>query len=91
MNATEQKARELGAELVRIWENWSDENEHDSEIALRDTAKEVRALDLHHVDGVLASPLNYFVRSHLDDENPEDLTISEMIESIKISLSLLNS
>lgn len=88
-NAIETKAKELGAELVRLWNNYSDENSNETDLAMRETTKEIRALDLRQVDGVLASPLNYWTRAELDDENPEDLTFCEMIESIEISLGLM--
>lgn len=89
MRPLDQKACDLGAELVRLWENWSDANEVESELAMRNRAKEIRALDLHQVDGVIASPLNYFVCAYMEDSNPEDLTISEMVDSLKVSLSIM--
>ncbi len=88
-NEIEARAKELGAELVRLWANYSDENSVETDLAMRETTKMIRALDLHQVDGVLASPLNYWTRAELDDENPEDLTFCEMIDSIEISLGLI--
>ena len=88
MTPLDQKACDIGAEMVLIWDNWSDANEIESDLALRQCAKDARALDLHQVDGVIASPLNYFVRAELDDENPEDLTFCEMFESIGTNVIL---
>lgn len=88
MTPTE-KAKSLAAELVRIWAEWAGHDEEESDNAMRDACKEARTLDMHQVEGVIASPLNYFVRAYLDDENPEDLTYDEMMESMKIGLSLL--
>lgn len=82
------KAIDTAREIVRIWADWSDGNEVQSELALRDACKTLRAIDLHQVDGTLSSPLNYFAMAYLDDHNPEDLTICEMVESIEISLAL---
>ena len=75
--------------IVRLWDEYSDENSEESDSAMRDTFKAVQGLDLHQVDGVLASPLNYFAQAFLTDENPEDLTFSEMAESIEISIGIL--
>ncbi|WP_454618359.1 hypothetical protein [Bradyrhizobium cenepequi] len=86
-----QKAAAVASELVRIWADWSENDEEASDNALRDACKEARAIDMHQVEGVIASPLNYFVRAYLDDENPEDLTYDEMMESMQIGLSLLPS
>lgn len=75
--------------IVNLWNGYSDANSEESDSAMRDTFKAVRALDLHQVDGVLASPLNYFARAFLDDDNPEDLTFAEMTESLEISIGIL--
>ena len=84
----DQKARALAFTFTAIWANWSDADENASDDALRLTAEAVRALDLTQVDGVIASPLNYFTRAYLDDENPEDLTYDEMMQGLTISLSI---
>lgn len=85
----EQKALILARNLVTLWNEYSDENAEETESAMRDTFKEVVAMDLTRVDGVLASPLNYYARASLYDENPEDLTICEMTESLEISIGIL--
>jgi hypothetical protein len=89
MNLLTRKACDIGTEIVRIWSQWSDATEVESELALSACVNEARTLDMHQIDGVISSPLNYFVRSQLDDENPEDLTWCEMIESIEISVKVL--
>jgi hypothetical protein len=89
MPPLDKKACDLAAEIVRIWENWSDGNEEASDNALRDCAKDIRTIDLHQVDGVIASPLNYFTRAYLDDDNPEDLTFCEMMDGMKVALGLM--
>lgn len=89
MTPLEQKACELGTDLVRLWDNYSDENSIQTDLEMREATKEIRALGLDHVDGVLASPLNYWTRAELDDENPEDLTFCEMLESVRISLKIM--
>ena len=89
MTEEQKKALTLARNLVTLWNEYSDENSEETESLMRDTFKEVAALDLHKVDGVLASPLNYYARASLYDENPEDLTISEMTESLEISIGIL--
>jgi DNA (cytosine-5)-methyltransferase 1 len=64
----------LAVTLTSIWTAWEDGREDELDNALHLVCLAVRDLDLHQVDGVLASPLNYFVRNYLDDDNPEDLT-----------------
>lgn len=86
----EQQAKILARNLVTLWNEYGDENAEETESSMRDTCKHVRSLNLHTVDGVLASPLNYFANSYLDDHNPEDLTIAEMVEGLEISLGLLD-
>lgn len=76
--------------IVTLWNEYSDENSEESDNAMRDTFKAVLGLDLHQVDGVLASPLNYFAQAYLTDHNPEDLTFAEMTESLEISLKILD-
>lgn len=83
------QARGLACTIVALWNGYSDENSHETDIAMRDAFKEVDALDFSHVDGVIASPLRYFARAFLYEENPEDLTFAEMTESIEISLGIL--
>ncbi len=90
MNVADQKALALACNIVSLWNGYSDENSEQTDLAMRDTFKEAVAMDLHQVDGVLASPLNYFARAFLDDENPEDLTFCEMSESLEISIKLMN-
>jgi hypothetical protein len=85
----QKQAVSLAETLVNLWDNYGQVSEAQSDLDMRDCCKELRKLDLREVDGVIASPLNYFVRAYLDDENPEDLTYGEMIESISISLGLL--
>lgn len=84
------KAMILARNIVALWNGYSDENSEETESAMRDTFKEAVAMDLHQVDGVLSSPLNYFARAYLYDENPEDLTYSEMTESLAISIKIMN-
>lgn len=90
LNDTERKALILARNIVALWNGYSDENSEETESAMRDTFKEVVALDLKNVDGVLASPLNYFARAYLNDENPEDLTYQEMTDSLDISVGILD-
>jgi len=89
---TEQaKALILARNIVNLWNGYSDANSEETESAMRDTFKEVVSMDLKSVDGVLASPLNYFARAFLYEENPEDLTFSEMSDSIQVSLDILEN
>lgn len=75
--------------LVSTWATWEDGKENILDDVLRVTCEGARSLDMHQVEGVIASPLNYFVRAYLDDENPEDLTYCEMMQSMNISIGLL--
>ena len=72
--------------FVSIWSSWTDGNADALDNALRLNAEAVRRLDLHQVAGNLASPLNYFVRAYLDEDNPEDLTYAEMMQSLEIAI-----
>jgi hypothetical protein len=83
-----QKARALAITLISIWASWADGHEDSRDDALRLCAEAVQAIDLAHVCGTIASPLNYFVRAYLLDENPEDLTYDEMMQGMAISLDL---
>lgn len=85
---SDQKARACAIMYTSIWASWSDTHQDDRNNALRLVAETVRTVDLHTVDGTMASPLNYFTRAYLDDTNPEDLTYSEMMQSMEISLAL---
>ncbi len=75
--------------LVTIWQIWEDGKEDVLDDCLRVTCEAARQLDMHQVEGVIASPLNYFVRAFLDDDNPEDLTYAEMMDGMSISIGLL--
>jgi hypothetical protein len=88
MTDLDKKALGLAQTIVDLWNGYSDENSERTELAMRDAFKEVEAMDLGMVDGVLASPLKYFARAYLNDENPEDLTYCEMTESLEISIGL---
>lgn len=85
----ERQALVLAREIVSLWNGYSDENSEQTDQAMDDAFKAVLAIDLHKVDGVLASPLNYFARAVLNDENPEDLTYCEMSGSLQISIDLI--
>lgn len=82
------KARALAHIIVKLWATWSDQNEDIADDGLRLTLEQVRALDLRQVDGTLSAPLNVFARAYLDQDNPEDLTFGQMIESIEICIGL---
>jgi len=85
----DQQARALMIAMIAVWKNWSDANELDSDHAHTILCEIARQrLDMHKVAGHLSSSLNYFVLATLEDHNPEDLTFSEMFESMEISLSL---
>lgn len=83
------RALALAQILVTIWQAWEDGKEDILDDALRVACEGARALDMHQVDGVIASPLNYFVRAYLDDENPEDLTYCEMMGGMSTSIGIL--
>lgn len=85
----DKKALALAATIVSLWRTWEDGNEDMQDDALRLAFEAVRTIDLHHVEGVIASPLNYFAMAYLDEHNPEDLTYSEMVESLAISIRLM--
>lgn len=82
------RALALAHIIVKLWETWADENEDIADDALRITLEQVRDIDLTGVDGTLAAPLNVFARAYLEDDNPEDLTFDEMIQSIEICIGL---
>lgn len=88
MTDMDKKALGLAQAVVGLWNAYSDENSEESDLAMREAFKEVAAMDMAKVDGVLASPLNYFARAFLNGENPEDLTFGEMTESLEISIGL---
>jgi len=88
MMTPDKKARALAVTFLSIWNAWADEHEDSRDDALRLTCEAVRAMDLHQVDGTLASPLNYFTCAYLDEFNPEDLTYDEMMQGMAISLAL---
>jgi hypothetical protein len=90
LSPEDQKALILARNIVTLWNGYSDENSEETESAMRDTFKEAIAMDLHKVEGILASPLNYFARAYLTDENPEDLTFQEMTDSLEISVNLID-
>ncbi len=90
LSPEDQKALILARNIVTLWNGYSDENSEETESAMRDTFKEAIAMDLHKVEGILASPLNYFARAYLTDENPEDLTYQEMTDSLEISVNLID-
>ena len=75
--------------LVTTWANWEDGNEDVLDDVLRMACENARAVDMHQVDGRIASPLNYFVGAYLDENNPEDLTYCEMMESMQASIRML--
>lgn len=87
-DALDHAALVLAQNIVDLWNNYSDENSEQTDLAMRDACKEAQAMDLRQVDGLLASPLRYFARAFLEDDNPEDLTICEMVESLKISIQV---
>jgi hypothetical protein len=90
LSTEDQKALLLARNIVMLWEGYSDENSEETESAMRDTFKEAMSLDMHSVEGIIASPLNYFAHAYLYDENPEDLTFCEMTESLAISIKLID-
>lgn len=90
LTAEDQKALILARNIVTLWEEWNDEKAEENDNAMRDTFKEAVAMDLTKVEGVLASPLSYFARAYLYDENPEDLTFSEMTDAIKVSVDMID-
>jgi hypothetical protein len=90
LSTEDQKALAIARNVVSLWNGYSDDNSEESDLAMRDAFKAVEALDLHRVEGILASPLNYFARAFLNDENPEDLTFGEMSQSLEISIGLID-
>lgn len=89
MTDLDQAAISIAQRIVALWNGYSDENSLETDIAMREAAKEAIALDLRMVEGVIASPLKYYAMVELEDHNPEDLTICEMVESLEISIGLL--
>lgn len=89
MSDLDQKAVAIAQRIADLWNGYSDENSNETDLAMREAFKEAQAMDLRQVDGVIASPLNYFARAFLNDENPEDLTYCEMVESLEISIGLM--
>jgi hypothetical protein len=87
----EKKALILARNIVALWNGYSDENSEETESAMRDTFKEIITMELTQVDGVLASPLMYFAIAYLYDENPEDLTFSEMSDRLEISIGIIQA
>lgn len=77
--------------VVSSWNAWggADRLEIVGDDALNVLAMAADQLDFAHIEGVIASPLKYYARAILHDENPEDLTYCEMIESLEISIKLL--
>lgn len=77
--------------IVGSWYRWNGEDRYEiiGDDALNVLAEAAAALDFRQVEGVIASPLNYFARAILHDENPEDLTYCEMIDSIAISIRVM--
>ena len=90
MTSLDQKACDLAAEFIRIWANWETLGDEAGDDALRDTAKEVRALDLNRVDGVIASPLNYFAMAYLDEltQLPSRRSLNEALLKLGDSYSI---
>jgi hypothetical protein len=84
------KAMAYAQILVTTWQVWDDGKEDLLDDCLRVTCEAARALEMSQVEGVIASPLNYFVRVYLDDDNPEDLTYCEMMDSMSVSIGLLH-
>lgn len=84
-------ALNIAKEIASLWANYSDDNSTQTDLSMRDYFKQAEAIDLDCVDGVLASPLKYFARAFLHDENQEDLTFCEMAESLEISIGILET
>ena len=89
MTDLDQKAVAIAQRIADLWNGYSDENSTETDLAMREAAKEAMALDLTQVDGVIASPLKYYAAVELEDSNPEDLTWCEMVESLEISIGLM--
>lgn len=89
MTDLDQKAIAIAQKIADLWNNYSDENSVETDLAMREAAKEAVALDLSMVEGVIASPLKYYAMVELEDHNPEDLTFCEMVESLEISIGIL--
>lgn len=85
----ERKALALAASVVALWATWSDSNADVQDDALRLAFEAADALDFTQIDGVIASPLKYFARAYLSEENPEDLTFQEMADSLSVSIKIL--
>jgi hypothetical protein len=85
----ERKALALAASVVALWATWSDSNEDVQDDALRLAFEAADVLDFTQIDGVIASPLKYFARAYLNEENPEDLTFQEMADSLSVSIKIL--
>jgi hypothetical protein len=77
--------------LVTTWQIWDDQNEDILDDVLRCACEGARTIDMHQVDGRIASPLNYFVGAYLDGHNPEDLTYCEMMDGMQTSIQLMRT
>lgn len=77
--------------IVGAWERWGGDDRYEivGADALNVLALAADALDFGSIEGVIASPLKYYARAILHDENPEDLTYCEMIESLDVSIKVL--
>ncbi len=75
--------------LVTTWATWDDGNEDILDDVLRLACENASTINMHEVDGRIASPLNYFVCAYLDEHNPEDLTYCEMMDGMQASIEMI--
>lgn len=85
------RALAIAFAIVSSWNAWGgdDRLEIVGDDALNMLALAADQLDFGHIEGVIASPLKYYARATIHDENPEDLTYCQMIESLDISIKIL--
>lgn len=90
MSDDQVKAIFIGDALVKLWAGWCDEKADEFDTAMKLLVERAaNELDLDAVDGRIAQPLNYFVGAYLREDNPEDLTYCEMLESVELGVKQL--
>jgi hypothetical protein len=85
------RALALAFAIVGAYYRWNGEDRYEivGDDALNVLAETADSLDFGQVEGVIASPLKYFVGAILRDQNPEDLTYVDMVDSLAISIRVL--
>lgn len=86
---TQRRAIALATTICAIWNAWDDGNEAACDDALIMALSQVRILDLaEYIEGSLGEALRYFAIAHLDDVNPADKTIDEMVTALAEELAV---